>query len=107
MKKKVSYTYWKDDDGKFLGYLNEYPDHWTQGTDLIDLKEHLIDLDKLFSNDEIEGGFRYVKIENDSKESISKYSEIFRLNKYIEPEENGSYFRPNFIFGFRLGYNLN
>lgn len=34
---KIAYTYCKETDGMFLGYLNEFPDHWTQGTDLNDL----------------------------------------------------------------------
>lgn len=52
---KVSYTYWQEQDGKFLGYLNNYPDHWTQGEDLKDLKEHLQDLYREFSSDNIAG----------------------------------------------------
>jgi predicted RNase H-like HicB family nuclease len=52
---KISFTYWKESDGKYLGYLNEYPDHWTQGNDLNDLKDHLADLYDLFASDEIPG----------------------------------------------------
>jgi hypothetical protein len=44
----VKFTYWEE-DGWFLGYLNEFPDTWTQGTDLNDLKVHLLDLNKEFS----------------------------------------------------------
>lgn len=51
MKSKI--TYWKESDGKYLGYLNEYPDHWTQGEDLEDLKEHLRDLYREFSKDDL------------------------------------------------------
>ena len=39
----------------FLGYLNEFPDHWTQGVDLEELKENLADLCKTFSSEEIPG----------------------------------------------------
>lgn len=39
----VKYVYWQDDD-VWLGYLEEYPDCWTQGESLDDLKEHLKDL---------------------------------------------------------------
>ena len=28
---RVKFTYWQEKDGKFLGDLNDYPDHWTQG----------------------------------------------------------------------------
>jgi hypothetical protein len=38
---KAKFTYWRESDGKYLGYLNDYPDHWTQGDDLDDLKKHL------------------------------------------------------------------
>ena len=33
-------------DGGWLGYLQDYPDYWTQGETLDDLKEHLKDLYK-------------------------------------------------------------
>ena len=46
---KTQFTYWQESDGMHLGYLNDYPDHWTQGTDLDDLKEHLKDLYSEFS----------------------------------------------------------
>lgn len=29
---KITYTYWKENDGMFFGYLDEFPDHRTQGT---------------------------------------------------------------------------
>ena len=37
------YIYWQQDDA-WLGYFEEYPDYWTQGASLDDLKEHLKDL---------------------------------------------------------------
>jgi len=41
--KTLAYTYWKD--GAFwLGYLNDFPDYWTQGESLDDLQNHLFDL---------------------------------------------------------------
>ena len=33
-----------EDQGVWLGYLQEYPDYWTQGLTLDDLKDHLRDL---------------------------------------------------------------
>ena len=36
-------VYWQDDEW-WLGYLEEYPDYWTQGETLEDLEEHLRDL---------------------------------------------------------------
>jgi predicted RNase H-like HicB family nuclease len=53
MKAKI--TYWRESDGRVLGYLNDYPDHWTQGEDLEDLKKHLRDLFKLFGGEAIPG----------------------------------------------------
>jgi predicted RNase H-like HicB family nuclease len=52
---KIIYTYWKENDGIFLGYLNEFPDHWTQGNNLEDLIENLADLYKTFTEEEIPG----------------------------------------------------
>ncbi len=39
----VKYIYWEEDGG-WLGYLEEDPDYWTQGETLADLMEHLKDL---------------------------------------------------------------
>ncbi|MCZ2100785.1 MAG: hypothetical protein LC107_04520 [Chitinophagales bacterium] len=55
MESTVNFTYWVEADGKFLGYLNDFADYWTQGNDLQDLKEHLIDLCKLFTEEKIVG----------------------------------------------------
>jgi predicted RNase H-like HicB family nuclease len=52
---KAKFTYWKEADGRYLGYLNAYPDHWTQGDDMEDLKEHLRDLFRTFSGEDIPG----------------------------------------------------
>ncbi len=39
----TKYVYWQDGED-WLGYLEEYPDYWTQGESLEDLREHLRDL---------------------------------------------------------------
>ena len=39
----AKYVSWQD-GGVWLGYLQEFPDYWTQGDTLDDLKAHLIDL---------------------------------------------------------------
>ncbi|HST57514.1 MAG TPA: type II toxin-antitoxin system HicB family antitoxin [Longimicrobium sp.] len=39
----VRMIYWEQDGG-WLGYLEDYPDYWTQGDSLDDLREHLKDL---------------------------------------------------------------
>ena len=50
-----TFTYWRESDGTFLGYLNAYPDHWTQGEDLEDLKVQLLDLYHEFSKQDLPG----------------------------------------------------
>lgn len=37
----------------WLGYLEEFPDYWTQGVSLEDLEEHLKDLFKHLTSGEI------------------------------------------------------
>ena len=39
----VRFIHWQEVDA-WIGYLDEYPDYWTQGSSLEDLKEHLKDL---------------------------------------------------------------
>jgi predicted RNase H-like HicB family nuclease len=39
----VKIVVWQEGDG-WLGYFQDYPDYWTQGDSLDDLKEHLKDL---------------------------------------------------------------
>ena len=42
---KKRFVYWKEED-MWVGYLEEYPDYWTQGESLEELKENLKDLYK-------------------------------------------------------------
>ena len=44
---ELQYTYWQEKDGWFLGYLNDYPGHWTQGETIEELEEMLADLYEL------------------------------------------------------------
>jgi predicted RNase H-like HicB family nuclease len=44
MTLKITYTYWRGKDGFLLGYLNDWPEHWTQGKDIPELEEMLLDL---------------------------------------------------------------
>jgi predicted RNase H-like HicB family nuclease len=39
----VKIMYWEE-DGSWIGYLQDYPDYWTQGDTLDDLRDHLKDL---------------------------------------------------------------
>jgi len=57
------FPYWKEDDGRYLGYLNQIPEHWTQGESLEDLKEHLRDLHQTFTSEEIPGIKREEELE--------------------------------------------
>jgi len=45
---------WQD-EGAWFGYLQDYPDYWTQGKTLNDLKEHLKDLYRDVTSGEIPG----------------------------------------------------
>jgi len=56
-------TYWKESDGRYLGFLNSHPEHWTQGEDLDDLRKHLKDLYDLFHSGEIPGIRREEELE--------------------------------------------
>jgi predicted RNase H-like HicB family nuclease len=38
--KATKYIYWQDED-MWLGYLEEYPDYWTQGKTIEELEENL------------------------------------------------------------------
>ena len=49
---EVTYTYWEADDGWLVGYLNDYPDHLTQGHDLAELEEMLADLYQIRQDEE-------------------------------------------------------
>lgn len=53
----VSIVYWEEEGG-WLGYLQEYPDYWTQGESLQDLHEHLQDLYRDLSEGHIPGARR-------------------------------------------------
>jgi hypothetical protein len=50
----VKYVFWQD-DAFWSGYLEEFPDYWTQGETLDDLIEHLKDLYVDMSSDQIPG----------------------------------------------------
>lgn len=50
----IKIVYWEEDGG-WLGYLQDYPDYWTQGETLDDLKEHLRDLYKDVTGGQISG----------------------------------------------------
>ena len=47
-------VYWED-DGNWIGYLQEFPDYWTQGDSLEDLNTHLRDLYQELTSGELPG----------------------------------------------------
>ncbi len=53
----VKIVVWKEGD-TWSGYLQEYPDYWTQGESFDDLKEHLKDLHADLSGGAIAGARR-------------------------------------------------
>ena len=60
---KTQFTYWKESDGRYLGYLSSHPDHWTQGENLDDLKDHLRDLYEIFSSEDVPGIRKVAELE--------------------------------------------
>ncbi len=50
----AKFIYWEEDGG-YLGYFVEYPDYWTQGSTLDDLKEHLRDLHNDLTSGQVSG----------------------------------------------------
>jgi predicted RNase H-like HicB family nuclease len=50
----VKIVVWEE-DGAWLGYLQDYPDYWTQGDTYEDLKEHLKDLYQDITSGELPG----------------------------------------------------
>ena len=50
----VKYVHWQEDDA-WLGYLQDYPDYWTQGETLADLLDHLADLNRDLNDGHVPG----------------------------------------------------
>ena len=51
---KVKYVYWQEDDA-WLGYLEEYPDYYTQGESLDELIDRLKELYRDLTSTQIPG----------------------------------------------------
>lgn len=58
----IRYVYWQEDD-MWLGYLEAFPDYWTQGVSLDDLQEHLKDLHKDLTSGVIPNARRLAELE--------------------------------------------
>lgn len=50
----VKYIHWQEGD-LWLGYLQDYPDYWTQGETFDDLIDHLKDLYHDLTNGQVPG----------------------------------------------------
>jgi hypothetical protein len=50
----TKYIYWRDNN-QWLGYLQDYPDYWTQAESLEELQAHLRDLHRDLTSGEIPG----------------------------------------------------
>ena len=52
---ELSYTYWDANDGGYIGFLNQYPDYWTQGESIKELEKMLSSLyDDIMQFDDIQ-----------------------------------------------------
>ena len=60
--KNTGFTYWQDGND-WIGYLDEFPDYQTQGTNLDDLKAHLADLLKDLTSGVIPNVRRHAQLE--------------------------------------------
>jgi predicted RNase H-like HicB family nuclease len=49
---KQRYVYWQDHT-MWLGYLEQFPDYWTQGESQDELRENLVELYKELDSDDI------------------------------------------------------
>jgi predicted RNase H-like HicB family nuclease len=49
---ELEYTYWKSKDGWFIGHLNIWPEHLTQGRDVPELEEMLADLFEFYKEEQ-------------------------------------------------------
>jgi len=61
-RQKLRYVYWQDDDW-WLGYLEDYPDYWTQGRTPEELEENLRDLFIELSGGKIPGIRKVAELE--------------------------------------------
>lgn len=59
---KQRYVYWQDEE-MWLGYLEEYPDYWTQGESESELRENLIDMFKDLSSGAVPNARRVAELD--------------------------------------------
>jgi hypothetical protein len=57
---ELSYTYWSAAEGGYIGYLHQYPEHWTQGETLEELEAMLKSLyDDIRQFDDLQSAIPY------------------------------------------------
>ncbi|KYC40832.1 hypothetical protein WA1_24735 [Scytonema hofmannii PCC 7110] len=56
------YVYWQDEE-MWIGYLEEYPDYWTQAETEDELKENLVDIYKELTSGAISNVRRLAELE--------------------------------------------
>lgn len=56
------YVYWQEEE-MWLGYLEEYPDYWTQGESREELQENLKDIFQELTSGNIPGVRRVAELE--------------------------------------------
>jgi predicted RNase H-like HicB family nuclease len=59
---KQKFVYWQDEE-IWVGYLEEFPDYWTQGVTEAELRENLIDIHKDLTGGEIPNVRRVAELE--------------------------------------------
>ena len=73
----IKYVYWQDGDA-WLGYLQDYPDYWTQGESLDDLIEHLTDLYRDVTSGELPGVRKVGELVVIDKDLDAAYAQMAR-----------------------------
>jgi len=58
----LRYVHWQDGD-LWLGYIEEYPDYWTQGKTVAELEENLKDIYKELTSGRIPGVRRVAELQ--------------------------------------------
>ena len=48
---ELAYSYWEGEGGWLVGYLNDHPEQWTQGKNITELEEMLLDLYENFQEE--------------------------------------------------------
>jgi len=51
----LTYTYWNAKEGGYIGFINQFPDYWTQGESIEELESMLVSLyDDIIQFDDIQ-----------------------------------------------------